>query len=485
VAVVRTERGGYPAAPFHPPAAYPEFAHRGPTPLDPSNAVFAAVRDSFRLLGLDAGRFGTEDWNPLGTIVFPGNQVLIKPNWVSHSCEHDPSWVQVITHGAVIRAVLDYVLLALGGRGSVAIADGPMLNSDFDKICRLNGIDEVLNACSGVDSVPVQVLDLREELFETRGQVVYRRTRLPGDPLGGVVVDLGPRSELYRYTGEGRYYGADYDTGEVNRHHRGEVHEYRLSATAMNADVIIDVPKLKSHQKVGVTLALKGVVGLNCGRNWLPHRTQGTPAQGGDQFADEGWSRRIEGRAVRVMEQASLRFPRVVSPMYRVLKAVGRRIFGATGSTIRGGGWHGNDTLWRMVLDINRALTYADRAGIFRDSPQRRRFVVVDGVVAGEGAGPLDPDPVEAGLVLAGANPVAVDVVGTEMMGFDHARVPTLVNALRSHALPLAESDVGAIAIASNVTEWHGGIGAVRAAARFHFKAPPGWTNHLERTSSH
>lgn len=33
---------------------------------------------------------------------------------------------------------------------------------------------------------------------------------------------------------------------------------------------------LKTHQKLGVTLALKGIVGLNCGRNWLPHRTQGT-----------------------------------------------------------------------------------------------------------------------------------------------------------------------------------------------------------------
>jgi hypothetical protein len=59
-----------------------------------------------------------------------------------------------------------------------------------------------------------------------------------------------------------------------------------------------------------------------------------------------------------------------------------------------------------------------------------------------------------------------------------------LTNALRPHALPLARSDVDAIAVVSNVAEWNGDIRSLQGASPFHFKAPPGWTNHLERSSA-
>jgi hypothetical protein len=35
---------------------------------------------------------------------------------------------------------------------------------------------------------------------------------------------------------------------------------------------------------VGMTCALKNLVGINANKNWLPHHTEGTPEQGGDQF---------------------------------------------------------------------------------------------------------------------------------------------------------------------------------------------------------
>src|SRR3990172_2886905 len=106
---------GYPRqAPFHPPQPYPE--HMGSsihTRLDPDNLVYDAVRESLRLLGLDAANFGTTDWNPLRGLVNPGDRVLVKPNWVAQGHHLDGSWEQIITHGAVIRPVLDYVALAL------------------------------------------------------------------------------------------------------------------------------------------------------------------------------------------------------------------------------------------------------------------------------------------------------------------------------------------------------------------------------------
>jgi uncharacterized protein (DUF362 family) len=484
VAVCRGRVVAYPRVPpYHPPVRYPELAQLGAdTAVDPGNGVYACVREAFALLGLDAKRFGSPDWNPLGGFVRPGDRVLVKPNWVAPGHYLDDSWEQIVTHGAVLRAVLDYVQIALRGEGRIALADGPMLSSDFGAILQRTGVDALREHYAGRrDGVPVLVADLRDTYLETRDHVVLRAHRLPGDPCGSVDVNLGRRSLFYGFRGEGRYYGAEYDTEEVNRHHRGEIQEYRLSGTAMSSDVLIDVPKLKTHQKVGVTLALKGVVGLNCGRNWLPHRTQGTPRQGGDQFADSGWRQRLELALVRGFEKASLRYPGWAPAVYRWAKRIGRWVFGPTHRTVRGGAWHGNDTLWRMVLDINRALMYADARGTVQGRPVRRRFCVVDGIVAGEGMGPVYADAKPCGLVLAGRNPVAVDVVATELMGFDHRKIPMLAHAFDPHDLPLVAFGPDEIAVVSNVLEWSGPLGVLRSARPFAFAPPLGWKGHIER----
>jgi uncharacterized protein (DUF362 family) len=484
VAVIASGSKAYPlATPFHPPERYPEMAasqlRNGP--VDPTNGAYASVRDALWHLGLDAPRRGTPSWSPFRDLARPGDMVLVKPNWVAEGHHRDGTWEQIITHGAVLRAVLDYVALALEGRGTIALADGPMQSSDFEAIVSqsgVRGIERFYRSTFG--GIRLEVLDLRETYLETRDDVIVRRHDLPGDPRGSGRIDLGTRSQFYGFRGEGRYYGADYDTSEVNDHHRAELQEYRLSGTALSADLILDVPKLKTHQKVGVTLALKGVVGLNCGRNWLPHRTQGTPEQGGDQFAESGVLQRAEHWIIRSMEQASLRFPTAAPSVYRVAKRVGRKVFGATDATIRGGGWHGNDTIWRMVLDINRALAYGDLEGRLRNTP-RRRFCVVDGIVAGEGTGPIYADARPCGVVVAGANPVAVDVACAELMGFDPATIPMLANALAPHPLPLFEGSPDDVRIESNLETLRGSLARLAAATPFEFRAPLGWVGHIER----
>ena len=49
----------------------------------------------------------------------------------------------------------------------------------------------------------------------------------------------------------------------------------------------------------------------------------------------------------------------------------------------------------------------------------RASLAVVDGVVGMEGNGPAEGTPISSGVALAGTDPLAVDVVGTEVMGFD------------------------------------------------------------------
>ena len=482
VAVVSMPGSRYSAPPFDPSLQFPELGRLGfSVETDPTNQVYSAIRETLRLLEMDPSHFGTRLWNPLRGIVRPGDHVVVKPNWVSHKHERNDTWEQIVTHGAVLRPILDYVQLALEGKGAISVADGPMLDSDFARICQLTGANRLHDFYKHRSSVPIELLDLRSVLFETRNAVVIRRQKLPGDPRGSVAVDLGRRSALYGFKGEGRYYGADYDMKEVNDHHRGELHEYLLSGTAMKADVIVDVPKLKSHHKVGVTLALKGVVGLNCGRNWLPHRTQGTPQTGGDQFARSSYRQLLESWGVRTFEEASLRFPRVAPWCYRFAKHLGRMIFGESTHTVRGGGWYGNDTLWRMVHDINRALTYGDGSGRLHDRPTKRRLCIVDGIIAGEGLGPVNASAVACGVIVAGQNPVAVDVVGAELMGFDFTQIPMLLESFKPHALPLVDFMPSAIITRSNVPTWSGSIEKLRSACPFSFAPPLGWVDHIER----
>jgi hypothetical protein len=95
--------------------------------------------------------------------------------------------------------------------------------------------------------------------------------------------------------------------------------------------------------------------------------------------------------------------------------------------------WYGNDTLWRTLLDLNRAAFYADKDGNICETLQRDFFCVIDGVIAGEKNGPLYPDPISAGVLLAGFNPVAVDATGASVMGFDIEKIPMIKKGLEAN----------------------------------------------------
>jgi uncharacterized protein (DUF362 family) len=390
-------------------------------------------------LKLDADRYGDKLWNPLGAIVAPGDTVVVKPNFVRDFRESSPSDADcLITHGSIIRAVLDYVYIALKGEGRLIVADAPQNDADFQAIRRITGLDKIQELYHRHADLDLEVYDLRGERAEKIDGVIVGHRRLPGDPAGFVKVDLQSRSEFTEINHLCHLlYGSEYDTGELHRHQHDDVHEYLISKTVLDADCVISLPKLKTHKKVGLTVNMKNLVGINGNKNWLPHHREGPPARGGDQFREDGLKRRIEGVTVRRFKRlfpllGPLR-PFVAGPV----KALGRRIFGDTNvDTIRSGNWYGNDTTWRMVIDLNRALFYADHSGLLHDRPVRRFFSVVDGIVAGEGNGPLDPTPKRAGWVIAGFNPVAVDLACALLMGFDYRRLPVISRALSGHALP-------------------------------------------------
>jgi uncharacterized protein (DUF362 family) len=442
-----------------------------------SNDVYQAVRECLRILGMDESNYDTASWNPLGTVVRPGDRVILKPNFLAegHALRRS-EWIQVITHGSLIRAVLDYVFLALDGRGEVYVADGPQYDSDWDLILTRTGTRDVVAYCTAQWGMPIELIDLRDYKQELRGDVIYRRGALSSDPRGGVEVNLGDSSAFNGHTGSGRYYGSDYDQAETNFHHSAGRHDYRISATAARADVFVNLPKLKTHKKVGVTLCLKNLVGINVGRNWLPHHTDGTPSEGGDQFPQRSVKAATERAVVRWLQRGALRSSAIAS-LYRIAKAIGKPVFGTTGQVTRHGNWSGNDTAWRMVLDINRCLVYSGGSA-FPTPVRKRYFALVDGIVGGEGDGPACPDPTASGVVIAGANPVAVDCVSARLMGFDVMSVMYLRQAFIPHALPLADFRYDEVQVVSNEPSWRGPLSHMRDT--FHFKPHFGWVGAIE-----
>jgi len=74
----------------------------------------------------------------------------------------------------------------------------------------------------------------------------------------------------------------------------------------------------------------------------------------------------------------------------------------------------------------------------------RSDLIVVDGIVAMEGNGPLIGTPRELGIVVAGVNPVSVDAVCSRMMGFDPSEIGYIEAA---HAMGLGEIDLGLVEV--------------------------------------
>jgi uncharacterized protein (DUF362 family) len=413
----------------------------------------------------------------------PGDRVVLKPNWVKEHDERRPgpdAWEHVVTHPAVIEAAIRWVAPRLQGRGSIVVCDAPQTDSSFATLRRYCQLDTVIETCRRDFPGPtIELLDLRPEEWHAVDGVTVSKTRLPGDPLGDTHVALNEASEFVGFNGCGRLYGASFDMAETNTRHQGQRHEYLLCRTPMDADVLINLPKLKTHKKVGLTCALKNLVGINANKNWLPHHTEGTPDQGGDQFPKNTTKARLEhswmGTAKRLLKNSP-----ALSRFFVPLKKAGRLFFGDTQQVVRSGNWHGNDTCWRMVLDLNKCLFGFTGAGQARPTSQPRRYLaIVDGIIGGEGNGPMAPDPVPCGVLIAGTHPLAVDCVAATLMGFQWNKIRMLAGGFAMRPPHFVDFDPTAIHVTSNHPGWNQPMQAL--SDTFAFRPHFGWVGAIEK----
>jgi len=433
--------GGYPdRAPYGPGVDYPEFTDCSwAAKTSGINDAYDAVRCLLHGMGFDADRFGTPQWNPFGQLVPPGGRVTIKPNMVRHWNENrKDSWQTVVTHWAVVRPLVDYALLAVGPGGHVTVGDAPHWDCDMDVLEKLIDVPAFREHYDRTAPGQVDFVDFRPEYFVASGVSKCEPRPLPGDPKGYVVVDLGDRSMFADPALNPRlFYGVGYDNRATVQAHTGGRHQYRIAGSALDCDLFINVPKLKTHHLLGITVAMKNLVGINGDKNYLPHFRIGFADRGGDQYPRRTWDLVLRYWVNRHAMP-------ILARSYLLTKIWGRLLgwFHAAGgkNPYAGGGWIGNDTVWRMALDLNRILLYARKDGTIDASRRARQyFTLVDGIVAGEGEGPMNVRSRPAGVLLAAGNPLVCDLAAARVMGFDPSSLRLVPGALRDHPLPISD----------------------------------------------
>jgi len=465
--------------PFDPAEDFPECPIKGR--VDPSNGVYSMVRESLRLLEMDAAHFGGADWNPLGELIKPGDRVLIKPNFVLHRNPGQGPLEAVVTHASVLRAIADYVLIALQGRGSLTIGDAPQMNCDLATLFSRNGMDGLIaflcEVCA-TRGVAFSAVDFREEQTFYKAGIVWKRKPLKRSQKDTVPVTLGPESFMEPIDSS-LLYGADYDRVSTTRAHQNQRHVYRIASEVLACDVVISVPKLKVHSKVGTTLNIKNMVGINTDKNHLAHYRVGSKAQGGDEFSDPRLYDKIDRRLSDALVGRGWKWGKYPFLAWKVLRKVWQSVQPPRADAFTFGNWHGNDTAWRMALDLNRVLLTADQQGKLHASPVRRYFSVIDGVVGGQGDGPLRPDAFRSHVVIAGFNPLAVDWTATLLMGLDPSRIPMYAIAQQQMREWVPDFQPTGIVVRSNVRQYESVIS--QELPIFRFACAPGWRGKIER----
>ena len=498
VAIVRDEtiEGYFKHPPFHPSQNYPEYPFGRENISASENKTYALVRNTLIQMKLDQENIGEGVWNPFKKYIKPGDTVVLKPNFVLDKHYGGGMLECVITQPDVIRAVCDYVYIALKGKGRLVIADAPQGNCDFENLKKNTKVDSIVAFYEKYADMPVELKDLRQTRYYYNSMGYLQdnsREQLVGDDSGYLIFNLGEYSELNGLAHESRIYGADYDRSITLTHHNNSEmsgkHEYCIAKTIMDADVIISMPKVKVHRKAGVTLNLKNMVGINGNKNYLPHYRIGLNVDGGDEYMDltkvqrkvEYFHRWFVEHFLVNPNHFDVLLSKLERMIYFVWKKVGYRK--TSQNLISAGDWYGNDTIWRTVLDLNKILLYGDRQGHMQDVPQRRFISIMDGIIGGENEGPLVPSPKKAGFICIGFNPLLADCAVARIMGFDINKIPKLKYAFAISDFPITDMRYENIEIFSNILEYTCAI--EDATNRFlDFQPSKGWAGHIEMTSN-
>jgi|SRR3989339_101429 len=464
---------------FSPDEKYPEYnlGHFSRK----QNKIYKAVRDCLINADLDSGNIGKSTWNPLRSIISKGSNVFILCNFVYHrkNSESEKEFFAKCTHGSIIRAVIDYILIALGDNGSVSFGNSSLQSCIWDKVLHDTGANRIIEFYSkyGSKNCEVGAVDLR----------LYKAVR---DDFGRVLsisdsdknslninIDLGKDSLLEELYGENKkpeFRVSDYNPLRTMEYHDIGKHIYMLNKKILEANVIVSIPKLKTHEKVGITCGLKGCVGAIAFKKCLVHHRFGSLKSGGDEYSQNvfflKWFSMLHDYINKKGIDRIINILRIFDRIFwKFSRIIGFNVFGS---------WYGNDSAWRMTLDIARILKYATVSGELKDEPQRKHVLFTDGIISGEGNGPLSPKPIESGIINFCDDVVTGDYVNSLIMGFNPDKIKMIKQAFCLNRFSLTENKPDAIQIKINDRKIL--LSEINSQLEFKFNPPRGWKNHIE-----
>lgn len=411
--------------------------------------------------------------------------IVIKPNWVLHSSAASHPISALVTDARVIAATVRAAAELFPESTLITVGDCPLQRADWPLLLRQSGLEPVVAELQVRYPGRVEFRDLRRDVYTyADGRLVPQSGAPHGDPLGYREVRLGAISHFEEIAGESaRFSIHDHDREATQANHRPGDHRYFVSQSFLDADLIINLPKWKTHSKSGLTGALKNLVGINGDKAYLPHFRKGAPRWGGDEYWDSSRWLYWTQSALRDFTRAYCWWAyKLLRPIWLAIKTlrsvVLRRESDPAGDFYVGGGaWYGNQTIWRMIYDLNMIIQLVDADGVLRDRPQRHYFCVVDGLICGEGDGPLSPTPRPLDWLAFGRDPFAIDAALAWFMGYDPGRLP-IVAERRRYLGP----EWGGFDLATLLVTLDGRTASLTAFDVNHgFVPPPGWVGHIER----
>jgi uncharacterized protein (DUF362 family) len=439
-------------------------------------------------LDLDSDNYNKSSWNPFVEFINKGCKVLVKPNLVHH---HAPGGrlLPVVTNQAILMITLDYVFKALDNTGHVIVGDSSMQSADFVELIRKTGLERLRDYYKK-KGMYFAIKDLRREavIKDDYGHV-YGRTQV-NDVNQFIKVDLGAHSFFdsvrHKYC---RFRVTDYDYSLMRKAQNRRNHIYLLHKDAMNADVIINVPKLKTHRKAGFSGAMKNLIGICGSKDGLPHHMAGSKRRGGDEYLYANCLRMLSGK---IMDQCyRLSYWQGHTAMNNLLQDCASRICRILGNLAQRfgkrddfeeGSWYGNDTIWRTICDVNRIAYFCDKDGQLSNKQQRVIFTVVDGIVSGDGEGPVAPRERPIGLLGAGFSTHLVDSALTAILGFVWERIPFLCASkqyeMNGEDASRVSGDVHSCEILLNGEKI--AYSDLLKECCMHFEPPSGWKGFVE-----
>ena len=408
-----------------------------------------------------------------GNVIDKGDRVVIKPNWVLHANQGAAGLLPLVTHRSVIRAVTNEVLKA--HPSSTIVGDAPIQMCDWNRLIGDTGIDTWAAKLVASEPAFKGLRDFRRTTCEYKNGIRIAKEGLR-DPSDYVLFNLGEESMLEPITIKaGQFRVTSYDPRLMAKTHSPKNHQYLIAREIIDADVLVNLPKLKTHRKAGISCALKNLVGVNGNKEYLPHHRIGGSDEGGDCYPGrDRLKRMLEMLFDRRNESTSERETRSIQFLEKQLLRVLRIKGDTTGVE---GAWSGNETVARMTIDLNRIVLYGRPDGSLSNTPQRKVLNVVDAVIAGQGDGPLANDELPLGMILAGASQPAVDLVGARLLGYDPAKLPSLRLAFADDRRPIASF------AQSDVVELEAGPARARDVL-IDMHHPAGWSDAVLRSET-